>query len=182
MDGINPLGRTRDVEIIGRGKSDMDDRAASAAAAQGRVAVPDAHPERGSFFRADQFEFARVGVPGLYISNGLDFIGQPPDYGETKRSEFIAKRYHQVGDVIQADWTLEGGAQDVQLLWRVGFQLGQNTPLPKWGGRGEFKRRRGPHRPRGCSGAPPAAAAVNPPPRNASCPLCGTGARAFGGH
>jgi len=57
---------------------------------QGRVAVPDAHPERGSFFRADQFEFARVGVPGLYISNGLDFIGKPPDYGEAK-----AQRIHR---------------------------------------------------------------------------------------
>ncbi len=147
MDGINPLGRTRDVEIIGRGKSDMDDRAASAAAAQGRVAVPDAHPERGSFFRADQFEFARVGVPGLYISNGLDFIGQPPDYGETKRSEFIAKRYHQVGDVIQADWTLEGGAQDVQLLWRVGFELANSTAFPKWKAGSEFKARRDLQRP-----------------------------------
>src|SRR5258706_6550615 len=147
MDGINPLGRTRDVEIIGRGKSDMDDRAASAAAAQGRVAVPDAHPERGSFFRADQFEFARVGVPGLYISNGLDFIGQPPDYGETKRSEFIAKRYHQVGDVIQADWTLEGGAQDVQLLWRGGLEVAHSTALPRCKDPSEIKSTRGPQRP-----------------------------------
>jgi len=147
MDGINPLGRTRDVEIIGLGKSDMDDRAAAAAAAQGRVAVPDAHPERGSFFRADQFEFARVGVPGLYISNGLDFIGKPPDYGETKRSEFIAKRYHQVGDVIQPDWTLEGGAQDVQLLWRVGFELANSASFPKWKAGSEFKARRDLQRP-----------------------------------
>src|SRR5258706_10762337 len=170
MDGINPLGRTRDVEIIGRGKSDMDDRAASAAAAQGRVAVPDAHPERGSFFRADQFEFARVGVPGLYISNGLDFIGQPPDYGETKRSEFIAKRYHQVGDVIQADWTLEGGAQDVQLLWRGGVEVGNRTPFSQRKGGGEFKGPRDPPRPRHPAPGPPPGGALAPPPQNASSP------------
>jgi len=47
----HPLGRTHDVEINGFGKSDMDDRATAVAAAQGRVTVPDAHPERGSFFR-----------------------------------------------------------------------------------------------------------------------------------
>jgi Zn-dependent M28 family amino/carboxypeptidase len=147
MDGINPLGRTRDVEIIGMGKSDMDDRAAAVAAAQGRVAVPDANPERGGFFRADQLEFARVGVPCLYISNGLDFIGKPSDYGAAKRNEFIAKRYHQVADVIQPDWTLEGGAQDVQLLWQVGFELANSRSFPQWKAGSEFKARRELQRP-----------------------------------
>jgi Zn-dependent M28 family amino/carboxypeptidase len=147
MDGINPLGRTRDVEINGFGKSDMDDRATAVAAAQGRVAVPDAHPERGSFFRADQFEFARVGVPGLYVSGGLDFIGEPADYGESKRNEFIARRYHQVGDVIQPDWTLAGGAQDVQLLWQVGFELANSSAFPQWKPDSEFRARRELQRP-----------------------------------
>ena len=147
MDGINPLGRTRDVEIIGFGQSGMDELAASAAADQGRKVVPDAHPERGSFFRADQFEFARVGVPGLYMSNGLDFIGEPAGYGEMKRNEFIARRYHQVGDVIQPDWTLAGGAQDVQLLWQVGFELANSRSFPRWKSGSEFKARRDLQRP-----------------------------------
>ncbi|HMI37650.1 MAG TPA: hypothetical protein VK505_08510, partial [Steroidobacteraceae bacterium] len=66
---------------------------------------------------------------------------------ETKRSEFIAKRYHQVGDVIQPDWTLEGGAQDVQLLWRVGFELANSASFPKWKAGSEFKARRDLQRP-----------------------------------
>jgi Zn-dependent M28 family amino/carboxypeptidase len=147
MDGINPLGRTRDVEIIGFGQSGMDELAASVAAGQGRRVVPDAHPERGSFFRADQFEFARVGVPGLYVSNGLDFIGEPAGYGEMKRNEFIAKRYHQVGDVIQPDWTLAGGVQDVQLLWQVGFELANSSAFPQWKAESEFRARRELQRP-----------------------------------
>ena len=147
MDGINPLGRTRDVEINGFGQSDMDDRATAVAVAQGRVAVPDAHPERGSFFRADQFEFARVGVPGLYVSGGLDFVGEPAEYGEHKRNEFIAKRYHQVGDVIQPDWTMAGGVQDVQLLWQVGFGLANSSAFPQWKPDSEFRARRELQRP-----------------------------------
>ncbi len=147
MDGINPLGPTRDVEINGFGKSEMDERASAVAAAQGRVSVPDAHPERGSFFRADQFEFARVGVPGLYVSGGLDFVGEPADYGEGKRNEFIAKRYHQVGDVIQPDWTMAGGVQDVRLLWQVGFELANSSAFPQWKPDSEFRARRELQRP-----------------------------------
>ena len=148
MDGVNPLGRTRDLEIVGSGKSGMDALLTAAAATQGRSTRPDSHPERGSFYRADQLEFARVGVPVLYTGSGLDFIDQPPGYGDGKRSEFIAQRYHQVGDVIQPDWSFAGGVQDLQLLWQVGFGLASGTAFPEWLPGSEFKARREAMRPR----------------------------------
>jgi Zn-dependent M28 family amino/carboxypeptidase len=142
MDRINPLGRTGDVEIIGFGQSQLDELAGSLAAAQGRRIAADAHPEKGYYYRADQFEFARAGVPGLYLGTALDYIGQPTGYGEAKAAEFLAQRYHQVGDVIQPDWTLDGGAQDVQLLWQVGYQLANSEAFPQWNPGSEFKARR----------------------------------------
>jgi Zn-dependent M28 family amino/carboxypeptidase len=139
MDGLNPFGRTRDVEVIGHGKSELDDMAAAAAAAQGRVTLPDTHPERGAFYRADQLEFARVGVPVLYLRAGKDYLGQPAGYGEAKADAFIAHDYHQVSDVIEADWSMEGGAEDVQLLWQVGAELAGATRFPAWKSGSEFK-------------------------------------------
>lgn len=142
MDGINPLGPTRDVEIVGFGKSDMDDLAAAALNSQGRTLVADLHPERGSFYRADQLEFARVGVPVLYIKGGSQYVDKPADYGERETSDYIARRYHQVGDIIQPDWTFTGGAQDVQMLWQVGYGLASGGSFPQWKPGAEFKAAR----------------------------------------
>jgi Zn-dependent M28 family amino/carboxypeptidase len=147
MDGINPFGRTRDFEIVGYGKSEIDDLATAVAASQGRVTMPDAHPERGQVYRADQFEFARVGVPVLYAKSGKDYIGQPANYGEAKSNAYIEHDYHQVSDVIGPDWTMDGGAQDVQLLWQVGDQLANSARFPEWKSGSEFKALRDAQRP-----------------------------------
>jgi Zn-dependent M28 family amino/carboxypeptidase len=147
MDGLNPYGRTRDIEIVGYGKSDVDDLATRLAQANGRSAIADLHPERGSFYRADQLEFARGGVPILYTKYGLDFIGQSRGYGDQKVDEYIAKRYHQVGDVIQPDWSLLGGAEDLQLLWKIGAQMADSDTWPRWKPGAEFKAVRDLQRP-----------------------------------
>jgi Zn-dependent M28 family amino/carboxypeptidase len=101
--------------------------------------MPDAHPERGQVYRADQFEFARVGVPVLYAKSGKDYIGQPANYGEARSNAYIEHDYHQVSDVIGPDWTMDGGAQDVQLLWQVGDQLANSARFPEWKSGSEFK-------------------------------------------
>jgi len=57
------LGKARDIEDTSWGFSTMDDALAEAAKRQGRVAIPNARPEKGSIYRADNFEFSKVGVP-----------------------------------------------------------------------------------------------------------------------
>ena len=72
----------RDIEDISFGNSDLDDMLAAATARHGRVMNPNSQPEKGSFYRADQFEFSKLGVPSLYLSSRpKDFIGKPVDYG-----------------------------------------------------------------------------------------------------
>ncbi len=147
IDGINPYGRTRDIEIVGHGKSELDELAAAAAASQGRRTQADAHPERGGFYRADQLEFARAGVPVLYLRAGREFVGQAAGYGEARTDAFIANDYHQVSDVIGPEWTMQGGAEDVQLLWQVGAELAGSRPFPAWKPGSEFQRPPGGPRP-----------------------------------
>jgi Zn-dependent M28 family amino/carboxypeptidase len=65
LDALNPWGRTRDVSVIGFGQSTLEDLLKAAAERQGRIIVSDAEPEKGGFFRADHFEFAKVDVPAL---------------------------------------------------------------------------------------------------------------------
>ena len=139
IDILNPWGRTRDVEIVGSGKSTLDDIASREAAAQGRVAKPDSHPERGYFYRGDQLQFARVGVPVLWIKTGTEFVGRPQGHGDQKISDYIARDYHQVTDTVRADWDLSGAVEDVQLLFRVGHALAEGNEYPQWKPGAEFK-------------------------------------------
>jgi Zn-dependent M28 family amino/carboxypeptidase len=142
MDGINPWGRTRDLEIVGYGNSTLEDMLRQAAAAHGRVTTPDSESPKGRFFRSDHFEFAKRGVPGLYVKAGVDFIGKPAGFGKQKSDEYTERDYHKVTDEIKPDWDLSGGVDDLRLLFEVGYRVAQEDKHPEWKADSEFKARR----------------------------------------
>lgn len=140
IDGINTWGRTKDVEIIGFGHSSMDDSVKKFAAMQGRTVRPETRPELGSFYRADHFEFAKGGVPVVYVKGGRDYIGQPESYARDRVDEYIAHRYHKVTDTVRGDWNLAGAVEDARLLLMVGYDVAQGSEFPQWKPGSEFKR------------------------------------------
>jgi len=142
MDGINPWGRTRDVEVIGFGNSSLDDLLRGAASAQGRIITADSEPQKGRFYRSDHFEFAKAGVPALYLKAGVDFIGQPSDFGKRKSDEYTDRDYHKVSDEIKPGWDLSGGVDDLRLLFEVGWRVAEGAAWPEWKPGSEFKARR----------------------------------------
>jgi len=139
IDGMNVHGCTRDVEVIGFGNSDLEEVLAVEAKRQGRVIVPDQVPEHGGFFRADHFEFAKVGVPSLYLGGGMDFVGKPQEYGRSVVDHYTAFDYHKPTDIVRADWDLCGAMQDLELLFRVGYDVAQTDRMPRWKEGSEFK-------------------------------------------
>ena len=142
MDGLNPWGRTRDVEVIGHGNSTLEDLLRQAAARQGRVITADSGPEKGRFFRSDHFEFAKLGVPALYLKGGVDFPGRPAGFGQRKIDEYTERDYHKVSDEMKADWDFSGGVEDLRLLLEVGWRVAQGETWPEWLAGSEFKARR----------------------------------------
>ena len=142
IDTVNVWGKTRDIGVVGMGESTLEDILADAAKAQGRVLVQEAEPEKGHYFRSDHFEFARAGVPALYLDKGIDFIGKPIDFGRRKLEEYVSRDYHQVTDEIKPDWDLSGAAKDTQLLFEVGKAVADGQTFPQWKPGSEFKARR----------------------------------------
>ncbi|CAN5510604.1 hypothetical protein BH18VER1_BH18VER1_02840 [soil metagenome] len=142
MDGLAIWGKTRDIEDTSNGNSTLDDMLAAAAERHGKVMTPNSQPEKGSFYRADQFEFSKFGVPSLYTGAGKEVIGKPAGFGQQKKDEFVAKHYHQPSDEVNPEWNVSGAAQDVQLLFEVGYQVANGATFPEWKPGTEFKAKR----------------------------------------
>lgn len=142
MDGLNQWGKTKDLTVVGLGNSTLDDIASEVAGSKGRVLRPDPEPEKGMFYRSDHFEFAKQGVPAFNIHPGIDFIGKPADFGKKKSDEFTANDYHKVTDEIKPDWDLSGAADDVRLMFEVGYRVAQGEKYPEWKPGTEFKAKR----------------------------------------
>lgn len=142
IDGINILGPTKDVEVIGRGKSDMDEIVERIARWQNRLVVSDQFPDRGYYYRSDQFSLAKIGVPGVYASSGVHVIGKPDGWGKEQIRKWTEEIYHQTSDEYNEQWNLGGAVQDAKLLFHVGLQAANQKALPAWNKGDEFEAAR----------------------------------------
>ena len=141
LDSMNVWGKARDIEDLSLGFSTVDDLLAAAAKRQGRSAIPDSRPDKGKIYRADNFEFSKVGLPSLYIGKGEHLLSRS-ETAPLRSDEFDSTDYHQVTDEVHPDWDLSGAVQDVQLLFEVGYQVANGDKFPEWKPRSEFKAKR----------------------------------------
>src|SRR5690606_8619600 len=141
IDGVNQWGRTEDVVIVGRGNSTLEDMLGVVTAGE-RTLADDPEPEKGFYYRSDHFEFAKQGVPAIYIDNGTQYIGRDPSYGEEKREQYTANDYHKPSDEMKPDWDLAGAVEDLQMLFRLGVLVANEDAIPEWKEGTEFKARR----------------------------------------
>jgi Zn-dependent M28 family amino/carboxypeptidase len=142
VDSFNKNGKTSDVGLSGMGKSTVDDVAKKVAAEQGRTVHGEAHPDRGGYYRSDQFSMARVGVPSLYSVGGPTFVGKPQGWGDEQMLDFERHNYHQPSDEYHGDWNLEGAVQDAQLQLITGLRIANAASMPTWLPGDEFEAAR----------------------------------------
>ena len=138
IDGMNTFGKTHDVEIVGNGNTTLEDELTAVATGLGRITKPDSRSDKGYFFRADQLEFARVGVPVLYIKNGEEGLADPAGY-TAKIEAYTATQYHRPADQITPDWDFDAAIDDIGLLFRVGYAVADGKITPQWKDGSEFK-------------------------------------------
>ncbi len=142
MDSLNIFGRTRDVVMIGLGKSTLDDLLVPLARWQGRVVKGDAFPEKGAYYRSDHFPLAKVGVPAAYIDSGTDYVGRPPGWGKEVSEAWEEKHYHQPSDEYRDDWDFSGMVEDVRLVFLLAAKVADAPQMPRWRHGDEFEAAR----------------------------------------
>ncbi|MBD8487462.1 M28 family peptidase [Echinicola sp. CAU 1574] len=140
MDGINPYGKMKDIVVVGKGQSDLEDVLAREAEKQGRYTSEEPTPSAGYYFRSDHFNFAKKGIPALYTGTGIDHVEKGKEFGKSLQDEYRAKYYHKPSDEFDTTrWNLDGAVEDVELLYRVGRAVVAEESWPAWKEGSEFK-------------------------------------------
>jgi Zn-dependent M28 family amino/carboxypeptidase len=142
MDGMNIWGRTRDVAVVGLGKSSLDEWIGLLAEAQGRTVEPEAFPDKGAYYRSDHFSFAKAGVPGAYLDAGTEVRGRPEGWGRAQQEAWERAHYHQPSDDLTPDWDLSGAIEDTRLLFFLGLKVAGAREMPTWRRGDEFEKAR----------------------------------------
>jgi Zn-dependent M28 family amino/carboxypeptidase len=142
FDSANIWGRTKDIVFIGKGKSTVDNFVEAVAKYQGRTVTPDQFPDRGFFYRSDQFNFAKIGVPAVYLDSGTDYIDRPEGWGKEQREAYTQKSYHQPSDELDDTWNFDGIVEDAQLGFFIGLNIANADEMPNWNPGDEFEAAR----------------------------------------
>lgn len=140
MDAMNILGSTKDVSVVGMGKSELEEYLQKAATRQNRYLTEESRPEAGYYYRSDHFSFAKQGVPALYAKGGNEPIDEETAQYRKRMNVIQQGCYHQVCDKFRKNWDFSGIKQDTQLLYEVGYDIAVSDDWPKWSESSEFQR------------------------------------------
>lgn len=129
MDSANVWGRNDRIGVVGYGYSTLEDILRDVALGQGRTVVPEEEPEKGFYYRSDQFSFAKKGIPALYLHTTK----------EEDSARFTANDYHKPSDEFDPAWNLEGAVLDARAYFLVGLRVANAEKWPEWNPGTEFK-------------------------------------------
>jgi Zn-dependent M28 family amino/carboxypeptidase len=139
------FGMTTDISVIGLGMNTLEETIKEVAQQYkvtnkfgevvDLVVTGDLNPNAGYFYRSDQINFAKAGIPALYINPGIQFIEKPTvdidEYGDT--------HYHQVIDEVDDAWDLSGCERDMRFQFQAALKVANNDDMPRWVDGNEFE-------------------------------------------
>ena len=139
MDAFLMAGQSKNVTVVGKGKSQLDDFLAAALKSEGRVAQPDPTPQNGYYYRSDHFSLAKEGVPMLYIDGGDDLVQGGKAAGAAAGKDYTENRYHGPKDEYNPAWDWSGVLSDLTLYYRIGRSMAMSQAWPNWVEGDEFR-------------------------------------------
>lgn len=150
-DGTELFGRKRDVAPLGIELSSLGTTVATIARSQQLRVAPDPFPQEGFFLRADNYPFAKAGVPALYLALGTDAVGRPKGWTDERVKEYLEKQYHRPSDDYETVvLDIKGAQQLAEFTRELTSAIARAPGRPQWLPGSEFQRGAKPTTP-GCS-------------------------------
>ncbi len=139
IDAMLPIGRTKDMIVVGYGASELDDLLKSVLKPKGMYITPDPKPEAGYYYRSDHISLAKKGVPMLYADGGIEHEVKGREYGEKFADDYTKNRYHAPADEYDESWDLSGIEQVTEILYELGNNMANSRDWPNWYETAEFR-------------------------------------------
>ncbi len=143
LDALGVNGKTHDLTVVGMGSSQLEDVLKDVTGKQGLTLHAESHPEAGSYFRSDHFNFAKAGVPAMDVGSGDDLLEGGTTAGDAAGKDYNEHRYHKPGDQYDAaTWKVDGVITLLDDVYGVGQQLASDGKWPQWYPGNPFKAAR----------------------------------------
>jgi Zn-dependent M28 family amino/carboxypeptidase len=142
MDGMNLLGRSKDISMSGNAPLTLQDDMIRVAAKYGMTFSPDPNPQAGSFYRSDHFPFAKRGVPAISFGAGNNLEKGGVAAGKAASEAYTRDAYHQPADNFDPNWDMSGVVQELGVFYDLGAELANSRKWPEWKQGAEFKAER----------------------------------------
>ena len=139
FDAVLPVGKTKDVVVVGYGASELEDILKTELDKLDKYIMPDPQPEKGYFYRSDHIKKKKKGVPVLYADGGVDKVIGGVEAGSKIANAYTAKDYHQPSDEYSEDWDLSGFNEQLTITTNMVLRLANSNEWPKWYEGSEFK-------------------------------------------
>ena len=94
--------------------------------------IPSQFLATESFARSDQIAFARLGIPSILISEGLNYKNMSQDKALQKIIEWYDNVYHTPFDDVNQSINYDAVRQHCQVLFAFCYSLANSTIMPEW--------------------------------------------------
>ena len=139
FDGVLPIGKTKDVVVVGFGASELEDILEEELSKIDMYITPDPAPEKGFFYRSDHISFSKKGVPMLYADGGIHKYDGGIEAGSMISSDYTQYHYHQPSDEYENSWDLSGFKEHLEITRNMVKRLANSGEWPEWYDGNEFK-------------------------------------------
>ena len=140
-DGFELFGVKRDIASLGVESSSFGQVVSELAHEKGLRVTPDQFPEEGFFLRADNYPFARAGIPALYMALGTEDENHPAGWTKVRSDEYLKKHYHKPSDNFDTVVLDLGGALQLAEITRdLIIAVAKAKERPYWIQGSEFSR------------------------------------------
>lgn len=134
------IGKARSLDLIGGGRTSLEQDLVRAAARHRLRVEEERSPEAGWYFRSDHFAFAKKGVPALAYRAGRDLVRGGKAAGDAAIEDYNVNRYHQTTDEFDPAWDMAGAVQEGQVAYELGRDLSNSRRWPTWNDGVEYKQ------------------------------------------
>ncbi len=132
------LPAARSLELIGGGRSPLEQDLARVALRRGLTIVPEPSPEAGWYFRSDHYSLAAKGVPTVAFRIGRDLAVGGFARGSAIVDAYNRNCYHQPCDQFDPRWNFAGAAQEATVAFDLGAAIANRSDWPGWNASSEF--------------------------------------------